>query len=480
MIFSLIAEATECDFKVALERDKSVSWLKTVSAFANGIGGTFFFGVNNDGKIIGLDNAKSDADFISRRIKDRIAPVPDFTLTPHSDDGREVLTLVVKAGRNAPYYYAPDSGVRKAYIRIGNESVIAPDYVLNELILKGSNRTFDTTITEYKKADYSFTLLEATYRQRTRLQFGLEDYKSFGLENDNGFLTLAGSLLTDQHIVYNSRLFCTRWNGLTMGSIFDDALDDKEFEGNLIYLLTNGCDFVKNNTKVRFVKEAMTRVDKPDYAERAVMEALVNALIHRDWLIQGSEVHIDIYDDRLEISSPGGMYSGKMIQDLEIEQLKSERRNPVIADLFHRMKYMERRGSGLKKIVAETKKLPGYSEKFKPEFYSTTSSFTVVLKNVNYVDGQSTDKNIDHTNISQKFGDEFGDRFGEKFGNKLNSTQKRILQLMSDNTSISTQMMSDDIGITQRGIEKNISILKKMGLVERVGSAKNGHWVVKQ
>ena len=250
MISSLIAEATERDFKLALERDKPISWLKTVSAFANGIGGTFFFGVSNDGKIIGLEDAQSDADFISRKIKDRIAPVPDFILTPHLDDGREILTLAVKAGRNAPYYYAPDSGVRKAYIRIGSESVIAPDYVLNELILKGSNRTFDTTVTEYKKADYSFTLLEATYRQRTRLRFGIEDYKSFGLENDNGFLTLAGSLLTDQNIVYNSRLFCTRWDGLTMGSIFDDALDDKEFEGNLIHLLTNGCNFVKSNTKV--------------------------------------------------------------------------------------------------------------------------------------------------------------------------------------------------------------------------------------
>jgi ATP-dependent DNA helicase RecG len=191
-------------------------------------------------------------------------------------------------------------------------------------------------------------------------------------------------LLTDQHIVYNSRLFCTRWNGLSKGSIFDDALDDKEYEGNLIYLLSSGRDFIKNNTKVRFAKEATGRIDKPDYAERSVEEALVNALIHRDYLIIGSEIHIDIFDDRLEISSPGGMYSGKMIQELEIGQLKSERRNPVIADLFHRMKYMERRGSGLEKIIHETKKLPGYTEKLLPGFYSSVSSFTVVLRNVNY------------------------------------------------------------------------------------------------
>ena len=87
--------------------------------------------------------------------------------------------------------------------------------------------------------------------------------------------------MTDQYTVYNSRIFCTRWNGLEKGSIFDDALDDKEYEGNLIYLLNSGSEFIRNNSKVRFVKKAQYRVDKPDYAERAVTEALVNALIHR-------------------------------------------------------------------------------------------------------------------------------------------------------------------------------------------------------
>jgi len=100
--------------------------------------------------------------------------------------------------------------------------------------------------------------------------------------------------------------------------------------------------------------------------------------------MQGCEVHIDIYDDRLEISSPGGMWSGKIIQEEDINNLKSERRNPVIADLFHRMKYMERRGSGLRKIVEETKKLHGYSDEFMPVFRSSRSDFTVVLKNINY------------------------------------------------------------------------------------------------
>ena len=117
-------------------------------------------------------------------------------------------------------------------------------------------------------------------------------------------MTNAGKLLADQHLVYNSRIFCTRWSGNEKGSIFEDAMDDKEFEGNLIYLKKSAADFIKANSKVRFQKEAEYRIDKPDYAERAVTEAIVNALIHRSYLLPGSEIHIDMYDNRLEIVSP--------------------------------------------------------------------------------------------------------------------------------------------------------------------------------
>lgn len=383
MIEELVAEVTEYDFKVALETRKPKSWLKSISAYANSLGGMLLFGVDNDKQVVGLDNAQSDAETISRLIKERITPLPQFVLSAMKEDGKDVLCLNVSAGRSTPYYYRGD-GIMEAYIRVGNESIVAPDYMLNDLILKGMNRSFDAIVTDARKADYSFTLLEATYLEQTGIHFEASDYISFGLADKHGFLTNAGKLMADQYIVRNSRIFCTRWNGLDKGSIFDDALDDKEYEGNLISLLRNSSDFVRNNSKVRFVKEARYRVDKPDYADRAVTEAIVNALIHRDYILLGSEIHIDMYDDRLELQSPGGMYDGRAIQDRDIRTVGSARRNPVIADLFHRMKFMERRGSGLTKILSETAKLPGYTEHMQPEFFSTSSDFRVVLKNVNY------------------------------------------------------------------------------------------------
>ena len=401
MIEQLVAEATECDFKVALEIKKPKSWLKSVSAFANGIGGTLFFGINDDRAAIGLKEIQKDAEIISRLIKERITPLPQFVLTPFREKEKDILALKVAAGATTPYYYKAD-GVMEAYVRVGNESVTAPDYIVNELILKGTHRSFDGLITDTRKQDYSFTLLEATYRERTGLNMELSDYVSFGLVDKNGFLTNAGKLLADQHIVFNSRIFCTRWNGIERGSIFDDALDDKEYEGNLIYLLKNGSEFIRNNSKTRFIKEAQYRVDKPDYAERAVTEAVVNALIHRDYIVLGSEIHIDMYDDRVEIVSPGGMFEGEPVQECDINTMRSVRRNPVIADLFHRMKYMERRGSGLRKIVSETEKLPGYREELKPEFFSTSCDFKVVLKNINYHQDNHQDNHQDRNVTSQK------------------------------------------------------------------------------
>ena len=460
VIQRLIVEATECDFKIELEKKKPKSWLKSVSAFANGIGGTLFFGVDDDNNVVGLTDAQTDAEYISARIKERISPAPEIILTPYEENGQAILALEVQSGRSTPYYYAFD-GVREAYIRMGNESVPTPDYILNELILKGTNRTYDALVTEYKRESYSFTLLEATYRERTRIPWEERNYISFGLEADNGYLTRAGSLLTDQHIIYNSRVFCTRWNGLEKGSIFDDALDDKEYEGNMIYLLHSGCDFVKNNSKVRFAKVAMERIDKPDYAERAVIESLVNALIHRDYIIMGAEIHIDMYDDRLEITSPGGMYKGRAVQEQDIENIESERRNPILADLFHRMRYMERRGSGLKKIVNETKSLPGYTDKMKPKFHSDTS-FRVVFYNVNY-----------NANGGESGGD--GGKNGGNGGiaeNRINM----IIKAIESEKNITVAAIAETLGLPKRTVERDIAALKKQNKIRHIGSTRSGHW----
>ena len=197
-------------------------------------------------------------------------------------------------------------------------------------------------------------------------------------------LTNAGALLADDSPIRHSRLFCTRWNGLDKSGSMVDALDSAEYSGSLIILLNEGVSFVKRNMKTRWKKTADSRIEMPDYCERSVFESLVNALIHRDYLILGSEVHIDIYNDRLTIYSPGGMADGTRIQERDLSSISSTRRNPVLADIFGRLGYMERQGSGFKKITESYHAAYNYRSDLEPEFYSDASSFQVTLYNLNY------------------------------------------------------------------------------------------------
>ena len=395
----LIAESTEYEFKSELEIKRPKSWLKTVSAFANGLGGSFFFGVDDAGFPVGLVDVKETSKQISQLIKERISPLPEFNLVvKRVEGGKNILILQIPRGEIPPYYYVAD-GMTTAFVKIGNESNPASPQRLNELVRRGMNITFDSLPTEYNKADLAFTIFEAAYKKETKKTLTMKEYISFGMCAPDGTLTFAGLLFADDCPLLQSRVFCTRWNGLAKGSVGDDAVDAEEFEGDIISLLKNSHNFVRLNSKVRWKKMPDRRINKPDYADRAVFEALANALMHRDYSVVGSEVHVDIYDDRLDIYSPGGMADGSLIQNLDIEVVPSIRRNPTIADVFHRLDFAERQGSGLRRIREETADIYGYTDEYAPKFVSTASAFHVVLKNMNYnLDGTTNQVAIQDNN----------------------------------------------------------------------------------
>jgi ATP-dependent DNA helicase RecG len=297
------AETTEVDFKEKLEIVKPISWLKSVSAFANGIGGVLYFGINDKTqKIVGLDDPQFVTEKISEIIKAKISPIPKITLTHLKEDNNNIIKLEIFSGLNTPYYYKTKEHT-EAFVRIGNQSVTAPEYILNELILKGTGNSFDTIVSNIKIKDLSFTLLKATYKDKTHIDLEDTDFESFGLAKDN-MATNAGLLLADKCPLLQSRIFCTRWNGIDMTTINDETVDDKEFGGNILQLLQNGLDFIKLHNKRSWYKTGRGRIEKIDYHETAIYELLVNSLIHRSYMDLGSEVHIDIFNDRLEITSP--------------------------------------------------------------------------------------------------------------------------------------------------------------------------------
>lgn len=139
-------------------------------------------------------------------------------------------------------------------------------------------------------------------------------------------------------------------------------VNNNGYSGSLISLLEDGESFIKRNARMMWRKTPNSREEMPEYVERSYHEALINALVHRDYLINGSEVHIDIFDDRMEIYSPGGMPDGSVIQERDPLLVPSTIRNPVIADVFGRIGLMERKGSGFGKIIHSYEHQVNYSE----------------------------------------------------------------------------------------------------------------------
>lgn len=462
-----IVECSTYDFKQEVERRKAKSWLKSVSAFANSSGGSLFFGINDDADVVGLTNPQDDAEFISRSIKDHLDPIPEFTLIPHNEDGRVVIEVQVKSGIQTPYYYYLD-GTRTAYVRIGNESVVAGQQQLLALVLRGSNSTYDAQITTTQRSQHSFTILANTFEERTHKHFEEKMLESMGLVATNGMLTQTGLLFADNCPVYQSKLVCTRWAGLHK----DNASNDHEYKGNILLLLRQGIDFVQATTGRAWVKLPNRRKNFLDYDERAVFEALVNHLIHRDYTFVGAEVHIDIYDDRMTISSPGGMFDGTLIQNRDIYNVPSVRRNPILADVFAQLDLMEKRGSGLKKICEFTASLNGFNDKDKPDFMSEANFFYTTLRNVNY---KIVEKGV-QAEVTEGVQTRFTEGLQTRFTEEAKKTANKIVELIVQKENITTGQMANILGITRQAVAKHIKRLQEQGIIKRVGPDYGGYW----
>ncbi len=460
-----LGETNLYDKKEQLEVKKPKSWLKSVSAFANGRGGKLIFGVKEDNTVIGLKDYRKDSEDISEIIKMKTDPNPEFNMEIKEIEGKVILILTIFAGKNTPFFVV-DGGSRIAYKRIGNQSVPASRIDLFNLSLKGEHISYDSLQSKKNLEDVTFKELIGQYKERTGIAFEEKDLRSFGLVNDEGNLTIAGALFADGYQVYQSRVFCTRWNGLTKSNLRMDALDDKEFEGNIIYLLMASFDFIKRNSKTMWKKGPVYRIEYLEYPERAVQEALVNALIHRDYSIIGSEVHVDIFDDRLEIYSPGGMYDGSVIQNLDPLTVSSVRRNPIIADLFARMYLMERRGSGLRKIIEAYKAMDNYREELKPKFKSSESFFMTSLRNLIY-DTQNVTQN-DTQNVTQN----------EDGRITPDERREKIITVLRSNSKITAYELSREFDVSERTIRRDLKILSDEKIIEYVGSSKGGFWKI--
>ena len=187
----------------------------------------------------------------------------------------------------------------------------------------------------------------------------------------------------------------------------------------------------------------------------------------------GSEIHIDMYDDRMEVYSPGGMFDGRLIQQLNPLTVPSKRRNPLLADFFHRLKLMERRGSGMKKIIGEYKRFENLENYHAPEFSSNATEFHVTLWNLNY----GVDVVKDNPHVIKEANDVVKDVVKE-----LSERQKIILDFITEDPALTAKEMSERMsgktGVVPRTIQRDLAELQAKGIITREGGRKEGKWVI--
>ena len=333
------------------------TFLKTVSAFSNYDGGTIYFGIDDDGNIKGLKDVKQACLDIENKINDSISPQPNYTLEIQNND--QTIKLTVKSGIQKPYLYKS-----KAFKRNDTATIKADTLELSRLILEGKNISFEEL--PCRQQELSFEILHRKLKEHIQIEaFNQDTLRTLNLyDNNNGYNNAAGLLADENHFPgidimkfgENISIIQRRatFENISILEVYDKTIDI--FRDYYQYEVIEGAD----RKKVEKIPEAAFR------------EAVANALIHRAWDIE-ARIRILMFDDRIEIVSPGGLPSGITEEEYLAGKL-SVLRNRNLANVFYRLGLVEIFGTGITRI----KQL--YAESLiKPEFEVSENAIKIVL-----------------------------------------------------------------------------------------------------
>ena len=369
-------EDKEYEFKIKLdsEVDKIEKWAKTIVAFANTIGGTIFVGVNDEGIAVGL--SKTDIDDTKRLVLKSI----DRYIFPHIDidfeiyetcETKYILVIRVEYINELIIFRSGDYN-EKVYIRENGSTVVA---TVAKILRIGKRKLGidDQIINEqYSRNRYKiFNLLATKYRLDNK-EPSFENLISEEIINKDGRIKQGLKMFADDYNSDDTLLVLRLWNGYDKG--IDEVLDKKELKGSIAIIFEESLKFILRNSRSGFIKASNgARLDTLSYPLIALREALVNALAHRDYSIDGTQIDIDIYKDRLEITSPGSWLLDKRASNYDLEHIPSVRRNKILCNCFEMIGLMEKSGSGFKKI------LRSYEQFKKPLIDENEDYFVITL-----------------------------------------------------------------------------------------------------
>lgn len=414
-----------------------------VLAFANTEGGTLYIGINDDGSVEGVENPDAVMLQVMNMIRDTIRP--DITVAVDCStelmENKHVVVLTIQRGVARPYYLA-NKGIRPAgvYVRQGASSVPASETAILQMIKESSGDVYE----EARSLNQNLTFKEAeAYFAKKHLQFGDAQKRTLQLISADGTYSNLGMLLSDQCI---SIIKLAVFEG-SKKTVFHDR---KELSGSLFKQLEDAYAYINQFNYTRSEFPGLERVDTRDYPPEAVREALLNAVIHREYGIGGPTL-ISIFDDRIEFVTIGGLVKGLSLADIKLGV--SMLRNKNLANVFYRLHLIEAYGTGLLKIDE------CYADcAVKPQLLATDNAFKLVLPNINFAA-----KRVKNYSLADE----------SKTASKKEERYQIVLELARKNSLVTRSMIEKALHVST---STAVLVLKKMlqlGMLKKYGEGRN-------
>jgi len=406
---------------------------KEVVAFANSQGGVIYIGIDDDGTVTGLANPDYTLQQVSNMIRDSIKP--DITMFTHYDiqkrNEKQIVAVTVQRGTDRPYYIA-EKGLKPSgvYVRMGSSSAPASADAIRSMIKETDGDSFEAGRSLIQ--DLTFDYVKNHFLEK-KLDLNERQMQNLGLIGSDELYSNLGLLLSEQcHHTIKVAVF--------QGNDKSVFKDRREFGGSLLKQLVNVYEYIDLHNKTKATFTGLKREDKRDYPEVALREALLNAIVHRDYSFSGSTL-ISIFDDRIEIVSLGGLVPGLSLDAIKIGA--SQSRNERLANIFYRLKLIEAYGTGITKIISSYA-----GEDTQPDFVAADGAFLTVLPNRNEHDG------VKHTEAD------------------ANNNAETVLAFLDEHGKISRSDAEKLFGIGQTQAGNILRKLEHDGLITRTGGGK--------
>ena len=476
-------ESKNVEFKVQLP-DDSKKYVKTIVAYANTSGGRLLIGVDDTTKdIVGVEPSSvfQIMDKIANAVSDMCAPqiVPDITF--QTIEGKCIVQVEIYPGQNRPYYIRSLGKENGTYIRVAGTSRPADEAVLKDLEYQGAGKSFDELInveTDYSE-ESALQLCSDIRRyiaQSREIPMGkvreitVVNLENWGIIKKSGesYLSTNAFILLTKNTIRLAKIQCALFKGENR-AVF---VDRREFDGPVYDQIEEAYQFVLKHINLGATIDGIVRKDRYELPPESIREAIINSVCHRCYL-EHSCVQIAIYDNRVEITSPGMLYGG-----LTMEQAiagRSKIRNVCIAEVFSRMGIIEQWGTGIQRMIQGCREY-GVRE---PEFIDMGDAFRVNFYRSGTETGIETKyTGTENTNTGIQTKETGTEKNQMSFLNTLSKTERKILEFIMEDSSITQKEIAQKMGMSKNGIRYAMDKLKDRGILEREGATKRGKWII--